>query len=106
MKAAIGTIVSLLVLTAAPAEVEPRVVLARALVAALRAELDVLADGAGFATRKFAALGDPSVAAALTVPAGAFELAVPLGGAPAVLTYRSRKVREFCRSFGATSIIT
>src|SRR5450755_4562263 len=101
------------VLTAAPADEEPLPVFAKALVAALRAELvfkavavavlDVVDDwllpdmtavaeagaGIGMATV-------PIVVAAVTVPPGAFVTAVPEGVPPTVDTYTLRSESGNC----------
>jgi hypothetical protein len=76
--------VSLVVLTAAPAEVAPLPVLASALIAALRAEL-LLAAAAASLVVVLAAFANGE-GGAVTVPAGAFDTAVPGGTAPDVAT--------------------
>src|ERR1700742_3675093 len=95
------------VLTAAPADEEPLPVFAKALVAALRAELlfkavtaampDVVDDwlplDATAATEAGAEIGVatvPTVVAAVTVPPGAFVTAVPDGTPPTADTYTLR----------------
>ena len=80
MNAASGTIVSLLVLTAAPDDALPLPVLASALVDALRAELLAIAAAAA------AAVVGVVVVVAATVPTTAFVVSVPLALPPAVLT--------------------
>ena len=75
-KAASGTIVSPVVLTAAPVEALPRPVLARLLLAWLRAS----------SVERLAALFEFGLVAATTVPATALEDAVPLTEPPEVLT--------------------
>ena len=99
--------VSLLVLTAAPAEVEPRPVLASALVKALRTEAALSVASALvlalFDDRmvRLAPLGDetggaigaevvPFAVAADTVPPGALVVAVPGAVPPVVATQTSR----------------
>src|ERR1700732_4430593 len=78
VKEASGTIVSLLVLTAAPDEAEPLPVLANALVDALRAELPAMLAAV------VALLVAPAsfAAAAATVPTTAFVVSVPLAFPP------------------------
>ena len=80
MNAASGTIVSWLVLTAAPEEALPLPVLANALVAALRDELLAMAAAAAAAV-----LGFVFVVAAM-VPTTALVVSVPLALPPVVLT--------------------
>ena len=85
LKAASGTIVSCVVLTAAPAEVPCLPVLASALVCALRAS----SPAKFVAWLELSAADDPGAGRAglcVTVPATALVVAVPLGLAPAVLT--------------------
>src|ERR1700722_9926100 len=111
--AASGIIVSLLVLTAAPAEVEPWPVLASALVKELRAELLLIAlalaalDAADarplpvpIAAAEGIAVGAmtvvPFVVAAVTVPPGALVVAVPGAVPPEVATYTSRNELGYC----------
>src|ERR1700731_665682 len=101
--AASGIMVSFDVLTAAPAEVGPCPVLASALVKALRAELALsvvtalaldVADDRGVPDAAViddagGAIGVatvPVVVAAVTVPPGAFVVAVPRGEPPVVAT--------------------
>ena len=77
--------VSRVVLTAAPAEVGPLPVFASALIAALRAAL-LLAAAAAVSLVVAAAGFANGEGGAVTVPAGAFDTAVPGGVAPDVAT--------------------
>jgi hypothetical protein len=78
--------VSIVVLTAAPADVEPWPVLASALVVALRAELLLaVAEAVALAVAVLTAAA-VVVVTLLTLPVGAFDSAVPAGVPPEVAT--------------------
>jgi hypothetical protein len=96
LNAASGTTASADVLTAAPVETVPCPVLARLLVARLRAVSDAIA----------AAVRLAAVCAEVTVPATALVAWVPLTVPPAVLTHRFCRVSGLCQYSGATSMIT
>src|SRR5271157_3115759 len=93
---------SALVLTEAPAVVLLLPLLARALVLALRAEL--LTPAVAAVTKCVAC--DEALVFAMTVPAGKFVVAVPLGVAPAVETKTSFSVSGLCQNCGAHSMTT
>src|ERR1700755_729082 len=94
------------VLTAAPADEEPLPVFAKALVAALRAELlfkavtaavlDVVDDCLPLARGDIGVATVPTVVAAVTVPPGAFVTAVPDGTPPTADTYTLRSESGNC----------
>jgi hypothetical protein len=94
------------VLTAAPADEEPLPVFAKALVAALRAELlfkavtaavlDVADDWLPLAREDRGVATVPTVVAAVTVPPGAFVTAVPDGTPPTADTYTLRSESGNC----------
>ncbi len=89
-----GTMVSALVLTAAPVEVDPRPEFAIELFARLRAVSVAIDAVVGF----FLAL--------TTVPATALVACVPPTDPPDVLIIKSRSVSGFCQNSGATSMTT
>src|ERR1700733_1086749 len=91
-----GTICSTAVLSAEPVEAAPRPVLARLLVARLRAVSAAIA----------AAVLLAAVCVELTVPATALVDCVPLTVPPAVLTQRFLSVSGLCQKRGSTSITT
>src|SRR5579871_6582348 len=82
--------------TAEPVETAPRPVLARLLVARLRAVSAAIAE---------AVLLD-EVAVEVTVPATALVDWLPLTVPPAVLIHRSLSVSGLCQYFGSTSMTT
>src|SRR5689334_10627521 len=84
------------VVTAEPVEAAPRPVLARLLVARLRA----------VSAAMLAAVWLPAVAGETTVPATALVDWLPLTLAPAVLIQRSFSVSGLCQYFGSTSMTT
>src|SRR5215472_13655313 len=96
LKAASGTTASAAVLTAAPVETTPWPVLARLLVAWLRAVSAAMA----------AAVLLAAVSRDTTVPATALVAWVPLTVPPAALTQRFLSVSGLCQYSGATSMIT
>src|SRR5712692_2315482 len=100
-----GTMFSCAVLTAALVEVALRPVLARALVAWLRAESPAICAAllARFAAPVFAADG---AVGPLTVPASALVAWVPLTGPPVVLMKIWSIMSGLCQYCGATSITT
>jgi len=88
--------VSCAVETAAPAEVEPWPVFARAFVAALRTALLLAVAAAAVVLVVMLAVAPMPDDAALTVPTGAFEVDVPGGVPPEVDTYTSRSELGYC----------